>query len=648
VHIWDPVTGKTTLVIDMPKGITGNKFDMALYVQWTPDGKRLLSLTGDRYSLGSQDYDLLVWDAASGELISSIEIANQAEPVSGELSATAVNYPTGAAAEIAPHSGRLATLGGDNSALIWDSAWQKPALVLNGHTKGVSSVDWSPDESRLVTASLDGTAMIWDAQTGQTLHTLAGHEGRVNLALWSPDGNQIATVGADGVVRLWNATDGKLKSSIATNYGEIFSLAWVPNGVRIFTGHGDGSLRIWEAASGKPLETLRGHQGIASDLKWSPVDDRLASGDGSGYARIWNAAPSTAWRLYPPQARRGGDWSVNGASWSSDGRYLAMAGGDVVGSTEPPSFSIWDVQANQQIIENLGDALNFMGLEAHFSPDDQAILYLGYPVFPDFSGLASAYVFDARSGEIIRTFTPGGETLIRTAAWSPDGSKIATGLFENQIIIWNYQTGKQIARLVHGKDQNKQVCSVKWAPDGSKIASSGDESYASVWDALNWELLYTPQHQPPAGVISIDWSPDGTRLLSTAGNDEQGAKDTTARIWDGATGKELLVFRGHTKSVWPGDWAPDGRRIATFSNDGTVRVWDTSTGDELLTITVPVLYGGSTWWSPGGQHLAIVGLETLVSVWRVWQTTQELIDYAKECCVIRSLTDAERQQFGLE
>ena len=35
-------------------------------------------------------------------------------------------------------------------------------------------------------------------------------------------------------------------------------------------------------------------------------------------------------------------------------------------------------------------------------------------------------------------------------------------------------------------------------------------------------------------------------------------------------------------------------------------------------------------------------------VWHVWQSTQELVDYAKQCCVIRPLTDAERQQFGLK
>jgi WD40 repeat protein len=386
---------------------------------------------------------------------------------------------------------------------------------------------------------------------------------------------------------------------------------------------------------------------MVSDLKWSPVDDRLASADGSGSVRIWNAAPSTAWRLYPPQAERGGDWSIQGADWSSDGRYLVLAGGDVVGFTEPPSFAIWDVQANKLVMENLGDALNLMGLSADFSPDDQAILYLGLKGFPDFSDFATAYVFDAQSGEIIQTFTPGGENLIRSAAWSPDGSQVATALFNNQMIIWDYQTGQQVTRLIHSNNESMMISYVEWSPDGSKIASASDESTAKVWDTHTWEPLFTLQHESPTFVGIAAWSPDGTRLLTGAGNEEQGAKDNTARVWDGTTGEELLVFSGHTMSVWPGDWSPDGKRISTFGNDGTVRIWDSSTGYELLTISVPVLYGGSAWWSPDGQNLAIVGLETLISVWRVWQTTEELVEYANECCVFRQLTPEEREQFGL-
>jgi WD40 repeat protein len=646
VHIWDPVTGEMILVIDMPKGISGNKRDMALNVLWTPDGERLLTLTGDRYSLGSQDYDLLVWNAVNGELLSSLEIPNQAEPESGDLGVTFVNYPTGAALEIAPHSGQLATLGGDNTALIWDAAWQKPVFVLSGHTMDVNSVDWSPDETRLVTASLDGTAIIWDAQTGKALHTLAGHQGSVNLALWSPDGNQIATAGEDSTLRIWNAVDGKLVRNIETNSDALSSLVWTSDSVRLISGQRDGSLRIWEVASGKLLETLRGHQSIISDLEWSPVDDRLVSVDGYGYARIWKAAPSTAWRLFPSYAVQGEGWvtGCGGASWSSDGRYLSCAGGNNMVSAYPPSFNIWDVQANQVIMKKLVDPLHLYGLESHFSPDNQSILYIGTGFFPDFSPLATAYIFDARSGEIIRTFTPGGEDLIRSAAWSPDGSQVATGLFNGDILIWDFQSGEQIHRLIH--DNNGYMTNyVEWSPDGSKIAGATDASNAHVWDARTWEPLYSLQHEPPTFVCTSAWSPDGTRLLTTAGNDEQGAKDNTARIWDTSTGKELLVFNGHTQSVWPGSWSPDGKRVVTGSNDDTVRIWDSSTGDELLTISTPVSYGVFTWWSPDGQHIFISSVPA--SVWRVWQSTEELVEYAKECCVIRQLTDAERQKFGL-
>jgi WD40 repeat protein len=190
---------------------------------------------------------------------------------------------------------------------------------------------------------------------------------------------------------------------------------------------------------------------------------------------------------------------------------------------------------------------------------------------------------------------------------------------------------------------------VQWSPDGSKIAADiGDSpTTAGVWDTNTWDLLYTVAHEQPALVLVAAWSPDGTRLLTTSGNAEQGAQDNTARIWDGATGEELLVLRGHTEMVWPGDWSPDGKRISTASNDGTARIWDASTGDELLTLSVPALFGLYAWWSPDGQHLVIAGLDTLVSVWRVWQSTEELVDYAKECCLFRELTAAERERFAL-
>jgi hypothetical protein len=48
-----------------------------------------------------------------------------------------------------------------------------------------------------------------------------------------------------------------------------------------------------------------------------------------------------------------------------------------------------------------------------------------------------------------------------------------------------------------------------------------------------------------------------------------------------------------------------------------------------------------------GPYVAITRHTVTLRVFYAWQTTQELIDHAKECCAVRELTDAEREQFGL-
>ncbi len=50
-------------------------------------------------------------------------------------------------------------------------------------------------------------------------------------------------------------------------------------------------------------------------------------------------------------------------------------------------------------------------------------------------------------------------------------------------------------------------------------------------------------------------------------------------------------------------------------------------------------------WSPYRKYLILPSGQLIIT--RVWQSTAELIQYAKECCVLRELTLAERQQFGL-
>ena len=87
----------------------------------------------------------------------------------------------------------------------------------------------------------------------------------------------------------------------------------------------------------------------------------------------------------------------------------------------------------------------------------------------------------------------------------------------------------------------------------------------------------SPSRGTPAAVMSVAFSPDGKRLASAS-------EDGTVKLWDAATGQETLTLKGHTDIVTSVAFSPDGKRLASASRDGTVKVWDAATGQEILTL----------------------------------------------------------------
>ncbi len=77
---------------------------------------------------------------------------------------------------------------------------------------------------------------------------------------------------------------------------------------------------------------------------------------------------------------------------------------------------------------------------------------------------------------------------VYSVAWSPDGTRIASGGTDSTIQIWDVRTGQ---RLVLYSGHVGTVYTVAWSPDGTRIASGSDDSTVQVWDATTGRLFLT-------------------------------------------------------------------------------------------------------------------------------------------------------------
>jgi len=213
-----------------------------------------------------------------------------------------------------------------------------------------------------------------------------------------------------------------------------------------------------------------------------------------------------------------------------------------------------------------------------------------------------------------------------SAAWSPDGKRLASCGNDGVVQVWNAETGQMLWQT----PITRFAFAVAWSPNGREVAGAGSGGVLVLLDATTGYLLKTFVGQAGA-VEGLAWSPDGTRIASG------GQDDHTVKVWDVRTGEALVTYAGHSDSVERVAWSPDGTRIASASYDGTVQVWEARTGRKRLTYSDQ---GAPVWevaWSPDGTRIVsgtgaagAHGPVTANNSVKVWDaaTGQTLLSYA--------------------
>ncbi|MGI8499560.1 MAG: WD40 repeat domain-containing protein, partial [Hassallia sp.] len=111
-------------------------------------------------------------------------------------------------------------------------------------------------------------------------------------------------------------------------------------------------------------------------------------------------------------------------------------------------------------------------------------------------------------------------------------------------------------------------------------------------------------------VNGISFSPDGKMLASAS-------DDNTVKLWDTTTGKEIKTLIGHINAVNGVSFSPDGKMLASAGVDKRVKLWDISTGKEIETLIGHTNYVYGVSFSPDGKMLASGSRDNTVKLWDI-------------------------------
>lgn len=519
------------------------------------DLETLWCFSGDARVLASASNDLSLWDVSSGQVLTAIAQESWV-----------------AALAFHPDPTFVATGHDDGMVRCWDLAGLQILHTLRQHQKPISAVAFSADGSKLAAASEDKTISLWDTKTGKMLGLLQGHTDRIPALAWHPSGQSLVSAGWDTTARIWDIAKLQPALLLNTHSGQVTALAFSKDGKLLACADSNLAVHVWDFAAKKTLQVLQGPQSEIHALAFSADGTTLAV---NGDRLIHLCNPRTGKTKTGAAPRTG---AKNSVAVSPDGKTLVTNGGG-------NAAGVWNVATRQALFD----------LDAPYPV--HAVVYS-----PDGKRIAGALgkqirLWDAATGRVHADWD-GPVEPITELAFSPDGAMLAsasaTGL---AVWIWRVADGEPILIIPDALD-GCTVEALAFHPGSTRLAVGGIDWLATGGSNGAIALWDIPGRFEEAalfeGTTGVAMHPAGKHLaLATL--------EQSIGIWDFASQQLIDEFLGHDGPVTALAYSPDGKVLASGSDDRTLRLWNEK-GEEIAVAELDSQITALTF-SPDGQFL---------------------------------------------
>lgn len=413
-----------------------------------------------------------------------------------------------------------------------------------------------------------------------------GHELAVVTVAVSADTNYIATGSKDKSIKIWEVSTGREVRSLLGHELTVTSLAFSANGKFLLSGSNDKTIRYWEVSTGKEIFTISS-ENIITSLTIAPDENYfVAAGYGnSGYedsSSVYDFKTKKALVKLPVSADKGLGGGVSVAI-SNDGKWLAFGEDNRV--VRVYETTTWK---NTHTFNFTEGYCGGCGTRVVFSNDNKHLLMASH------NGPVKKY--SLADSKLLRVYEESTKDLTGFAISGND--KLLARATEKNIVVWNQQTGEQLAVLE--APEKGAFHEIVFSNNSKQLLVSSDNNTAFLWDYQTKKTtqLFTGflNHRDQGGLNydpNFYWQSNIARyvrfknplLISNDGKTLiKGKFGTKVKQWEVASGRTVMEFTSHKKAVLSYDLSRDGKKLVTGGGDGKIVVWDVATGDTLQAI----------------------------------------------------------------
>jgi WD40 repeat protein len=172
---------------------------------------------------------------------------------------------------------------------------------------------------------------------------------------------------------------------------------------------------------------------------------------------------------------------------------------------------------------------------------------------------------------------------------------------------WNGSTG-QLEWSLDG--HQAEVNSIAFGPRGSRIITAAGDSTARIWDSKTGKQVLLLGKEGDL-VQSANFSEDGTRIVTSS------TYTSTVEIWDATIGEQLVSLDGHTLPINQARFDRARSRVLTVSSDNTAKIWDAASGAEIRTLVGHAGMVMDGYFTGDGKRVLTASIDGTLRQWDV-------------------------------